>query len=177
MLSTFFFILLVAIAIFAAVVAMQPGDFRISRSTVISATPGKVFPLVNDFHKWENWSPWAKLDPAVVNTFEGPASGTGAIFRWSGNNKVGQGNMTITESRPRDLVLIRLEFLKPFKAVHAAEFNFKPQGNGTSVTWSMSGKNNFIGKAMGLIMNCEKMIGGQFEQGLASMKSLAEGNT
>jgi len=129
---------------------------------------------VNDFHNWEAWSPWAKLDPAAKATFEGPSTGTGAIFKWAGNKEVGEGSMTITESRPSDLIRIKLEFLRPFEATNSAEFTFKPEGNRTAVTWSMEGKNNFIAKAVCLFMNMDKMVGGQFEQGLAQMKAVVE---
>jgi polyketide cyclase/dehydrase/lipid transport protein len=129
---------------------------------------------VNDFHNWEAWSPWAKLDPAAKATFEGPSAGTGAIFKWAGNKEVGEGSMTITESRPSDLIRIKLEFLRPFEATNSAEFTFKPEGNRTAVTWSMEGKNNFIAKAVCLFMNMDKMVGGQFEQGLAQMKDVVE---
>ena len=174
MLKTILIVVPVILIAFGIVVAMQPADFRITRTATISAPPADVFAQVNDFSKWQNWSPWAKLDPAAKSTFEGPAAGTGARFRWAGNNQVGEGRMTITESHPSDLVRIELEFLKPFKATNTAEFTFKPEGNQTVVSWSMFGKNNFMGKAMGLIMDCDKMLGGQFEQGLANMKSVAE---
>jgi hypothetical protein len=165
-------VILIALGI---IVAMQPADFRITRTATISAPPAVVFAQVNDFSRWQNWSPWAKLDPAAKSTFEGPATGTtGATFRWAGNNQVGEGRMTITESLPSDLVRIELEFLKPFKATNTTEFTFKPEGNQTVVSWSMFGKNNLIGKAMGLFMDCDKMLGGQFEQGLANMKAAAE---
>lgn len=166
----------VAIVVLVAVIAMRPSDFRITRSASIVAPTAVVFGQVNDFHKWEAWSPWAKMDPTAKTTYEGPAAGNGAIFRWAGNNKVGEGNMTIIESRPNELVQIKLEFLKPFTATHTAEFTFKPEGAQTIVTWSMYGKNNFMAKAVGLFMNCDKMIGGQFEQGLADMKAIAEGD-
>ena len=129
---------------------------------------------MNDFHNWEAWSPWAKLDPAAKATFEGPSTGTGAIFKWVGNKEVGEGSMTITESRPSDLIRINLEFLKPFASTCAAEFTFKPEGNQTVAAWSMFGKNNFMAKTIHLFMNMDKMVGGQFEQGLAAMKSVAE---
>ena len=162
------------VVVFVAVVAMQPSEFRIMRTAAISAPAPAVFAQVNDFHNWEAWSPWAKRDPAAKATFEGPSVGTGAIFKWAGNHEVGEGSMTIIESRPSDLIRIKLEFLKPFRATNTAEFTFKPEGNQTSVTWSMSGQNNFIGKAMCLFMNMDKMMGGQFETGLASMKSIVE---
>lgn len=159
---------------FIVIVATRPADFRVARSITILAPPEVVFAQVNDFHKWDAWSPWAKLDPAAKNIFEGPTSGTGAAFAWAGNNEVGEGRMIITESRPNELIQINLAFLKPFKATNTAEFTFKPEGDRTMVTWSMFGKNNFISKAVGLFMDCDKMVGGQFEQGLAQMKSIAE---
>ncbi len=166
--------LIVIVGIFVAVVALQPSEYRVSRSATLSAPVSAVFAQVNDFHSWETWSPWAKLDPAAKTTYEGPSSGTGAIFRWVGNSDVGEGNMTITESRPSDLIKIRLEFIKPFPGVSTTEFTFKPEGGGTAVTWTMSGTNNFIGKAMCLFMNMDKMVGGDFEKGLANMKSVVE---
>jgi hypothetical protein len=164
----------VIIAGLVLVVAMQPTDFRISRSATIPVPASILFEEVNDFHKWEAWSPWAKLDPHAKNTFEGAPSGVGAIFRWIGNNQVGQGGMTIMESKPSQLIRIKLEFLKPFQATHTAEFTFKPSGDQTLVTWSMSGKNNFASKAFVLLMNCDKMIGGQFEKGLENLGSVVE---
>jgi hypothetical protein len=176
--NTMILYILIAVAViviaFIAVVASRPSDFRVTRSATIPAPAAVVFAQVNDLHKWQAWSPWARLDPAARNTYEGAASGTGAIFRWAGNNKVGEGSMIITESRPSGLVRFRLEFLKPFKATNTAEFAFKPEGNQTMVTWSMFGKSNFMFKAMGLFMNCDKMCGDQFEQGLANMKSVVE---
>ena len=164
----------VLIVLFVVVVALRPADFCVTRSASMAAPPAVAFVQVNDFHMWEAWSPWAKIDPAVKNTFEGALAGVGAGFSWSGNNQVGQGRMTITDSRPDLLVRIRLEFLKPFKATHTAEFSFRPEGGKTLVTWSMYGKNNFFSKAFALFVDCDKMLGGQFEKGLAQMKSVAE---
>src|ERR1700722_17774584 len=107
------------------VVAMRPGDFRITRSAAISAPAAEVFAQVNDFHRWDSWSPWAKLDPTMKQTYEGPPTGTGAIYSWNGNGKVGEGRMTMTESRPSDLIRIKLEFMRPFKATNTAQFTFK----------------------------------------------------
>lgn len=169
-------LILVAIAVIVliAVVAMQPTDFRITRTGTISAPASAVFAQVNDLHQWEPWSPWAKLDPEAKNSFEGPLSGTGAVMRWAGNKEVGVGSMTIMESRPDEFIKFKLEFLKPFAATNTAEFTFKTEGDQTTVSWSMCGKNNFLGKAMSLIMSCDKMVGGQFEKGLAAMKSVVE---
>jgi hypothetical protein len=162
------------ILVFLVVVALQPAAFRITRSTTIAAPPEVVFAQVNDFHKWDAWSPWAKLDPAMKQTYEGPPAGVGAIYSWVGNKDVGEGRMTITQSRPGELVGIKLEFLKPFAQVNATEFALKPDGNQTAVTWSMTGTNNFMAKGFGLFMNLDKMVGGDFEKGLAQMKLVAE---
>jgi len=162
------------IVVFVIVVATRPADFRITRTAAISAPPMVVFAQVNDLHKWEAWSPWAKLDPEARKTFEGPTAGTGAVFAWSGNDKIGEGRMTITESVPTSLIGIKLEFLRPFKATNTAEFTFKPEGSQTVVTWSMAGKNNFMTKAFCLFVNMDKMVGSDFEKGLAQMKSVAE---
>jgi hypothetical protein len=159
---------------FLIVVALQPSNFRITRSAKMAAPPAAVFAQVNDYHNWEAWSPWAKMDPDAKGTFEGPSSGIGSTFIWSGNDKVGQGRQTIIQSRENELIEIKLEFEKPFQATNTAEFTFQPEGDQTLVTWSMFGKNNFMGKAVGLIMNCDKMVGSEFEKGLASMKAIVE---
>ena len=164
----------VVVIVIVAIIAMQPSDFRITRTATVSAPPPAVFAQVNDFHKWEAWSPWEKLDPAMKKTYEGASEGTGAIYSWVGNNKVGEGRLTLTESRPSDLIRIKLEFLRPWKATNATEFTFKPEGNQTVVTWSMSGRKNFMLKAFGLFMNLDKMVGADFEKGLAQLKSLVE---
>jgi uncharacterized protein YndB with AHSA1/START domain len=164
---------IIAILFFVILVG-QPDDFTVVRSAIMTAPPATVFEQVNDFHKWDAWSPWAKLDPTCKNTFSGTAAGKDAGFAWDGNNKVGAGRMTITESQPPELIRINLEFLRPFKAANTAEFTFHPEGRGTAVTWSMYGKNNFMSKAFGLFVNCDKMIGKDFEKGLAQMKTVAE---
>jgi len=166
--------LAVLVVLLVVVVALQPSEFRITRTTTVAAPASALFAQVNEFHKWEAWSPWAKLDPAVRNAFEGAPAGAGAVFAWAGNSKVGEGRMTIVESRPNELVRIKLEFLKPFAATHTAEFTFKPEGDRTAVTWSMFGHNNFMGKAVCLVMNMDKTLGGEFDKGLAAMKSVAE---
>ena len=167
-------VVVVLVAVIAILAALQPSHYRIERSANINAPASVVFAQVNDFHKWEAWSPWAKIDPAMKQTYEGASSGTGAIYTWAGNNQVGEGNMTITESRSSDLIRIKLEFLKPFASTCATEFTFKTEGNQTAVTWTMDGDNNFMGKAFGLFMNMDKMVGGDFEKGLAQMKAVVE---
>jgi uncharacterized protein YndB with AHSA1/START domain len=174
MLPTILIIALAVVVILLIVVALQPAEFRVSRSTTISAPPAAVFGLINDFHQWDHWSPWAKLDPNATNSFAGSPEGEGAIFSWAGNKKVGEGRMTIMESRPFQLIRIKLEFLKPFTCTNTAEFQFKPHASGTEVNWSMYGRNGFMGKLFGLFMNMDKMVGADFEKGLASIKSQAE---
>jgi uncharacterized protein YndB with AHSA1/START domain len=156
------------------VIAVQPADFRIERSATIAAPPDEVFAQVNDFHAWQEWSPWAKLDLEAKNTYEGPPAGNDSVFKWSGNNQVGEGKMTIVESKPNELIRIKLEFFRPFAATNTAEFNFKPEANGTAVTWSMYGPNSFMGKAIHLVMDMDKMVGSNFEEGLAELKAKAE---
>src|SRR5436190_13618996 len=156
--------LAVVVIAFVAIAAMQPAEFSVQRAAVMPAPADAVFAQVNDFHNWEAWSPWAKLDPAMKQSYEGASAGIGAVYSWAGNSDVGEGRMTITESRPGELVRIKLEFLKPFAATNTAEFTFKPEGgNQTAVTWTMSGRKNFMCKAFGLFMNMDKMIGGDFE--------------
>jgi uncharacterized protein YndB with AHSA1/START domain len=162
------------VGVLALIVAIRPSEFRIERSTTIAAPAPAVFAQVNDFHNWQAWSPWAKLDPDVKNSYEGAPAGKGAVFAWAGNSKVGEGRMTLTESRPSELVRVKLEFLKPFTATNTAEFTFKPEGDRTTVTWSMFGHNNFISRAVFLFMDMDKALGSEFEKGLASMKSAAE---
>jgi hypothetical protein len=160
--------------VFVVFVATRPTEFRISRSATLDAPPNVVFAQVNDFSAWQAWSPWARLDPAAENFFAGPKAGKGAVFKWSGNSEVGEGMMTIIESQPDDLIVMRLEFNKPFRAINVTEFAFKPEGERTAVTWSMAGNRNFIAKMMGLFVNVDQMVGGQFEKGLANLSQAAK---
>lgn len=155
------------------VIATRPPTFHVERSTTIAAPPELAFAQVNDFHKWTAWSPWEKLDPSMQKTFEG-ASGSGATYAWKGNDKAGEGKMTIEQSDKNARIVIKLEFIKPFPATNTATFTFAPDGQGTKVTWSMDGNNNFMSKAFQLFMNMDKMVGGDFEKGLAGIKSVAE---
>ena len=167
--------LVLLIAILAVVVALQPNEFKVTRSITINAPPEKIFPLVNDFHQWAKWSPWEEKDPAMKRTFAGPEAGKDSVYSWVGNADVGEGSMTITESKPAELILINLQFKKPMESEAKTEFAFKPQDQATTVTWTMSGTNNFIGKAFCLVMNMDKMVGGDFELGLGKLKTVAEG--
>ncbi|HZR15807.1 MAG TPA: SRPBCC family protein [Verrucomicrobiae bacterium] len=173
MLVKILIVLAVLLVGFIIVVALRPSQFRIMRSALISAPPEVVFPQVNDLHNWEAWSPWAKLDPAAKGTYEGPAAGVGAVFGWSGNQNIGEGRMAITESQLNELVRFRLDFVRPFKGTNVAEFTFKPENGQTRVTWTMSGRYSFIPKAIGLFINCDDMVGKQFEKGLVELNTVA----
>lgn len=166
--------LLLAVVVLGLLVSRQPETFRVTRTIITHVQPFAVFSVVSDLQRWNDWSPWAKLDPNAKYAFEGPAAGVGAVFKWSGNKNVGEGKMTITETQSPNLVRIKLEFLRPFKAVNDVEFSFRPETSGTLVSWSMYGKNTFISKAMNLVMNCDKMVGGQFEQGLTALRDIVE---
>lgn len=173
MLPVLFALALVGI-LFIVVIAGRPDEFNVMRSVKITAPPEKVFSHVNELKKWDAWSPWAKIDPNCKMTYIGPCSGVDASYSWAGNKKVGEGKLTITESQPSSLIRLRLEFLKPFKATNTAEFKFTPEGGQTLATWSMIGKNNFFFKVFGLFMDCDTMVGKDFEKGLASLKAVAE---
>jgi len=175
MLKKILIALLALVAIFLIFVALQPSEFHVERTANMAAPPAMVFDQVNDLHKWEAWSPWAKLDPKAKITFEGPPSGTGTIMTWAGNNEVGEGKMTLAESRPNELVKINVDIVKPMEGSSTTEFAFKPEGDQTAVTWSMSGHHNFIAKAMCLVMNGKKMMSDMMDKGLANMKSMVEG--
>jgi hypothetical protein len=164
-------VLVVLIAGLAIYVQFQPDSYAVERSAVIPAPPATVFAMVNDFHRWSEWSPWENKDPQIKRTFSEPAAGKGAKYAWVGNDKVGEGDMTITESKPGELIDVDLHFIKPFEGRALTEFRFVPEGAATKVTWKMSGKNNFLGKAMCLVMNMDKTVGGDFETGLANMKA------
>ena len=167
--------LVTIVAIFAIVVALQPGEYKVSRTATINAPAAAVYANVNDFRKWEAWSPWAKLDPNATNSFEGPASGKGSKFRWSGNDDIGEGHMEILDSKQDEYVKMKLEFIRPMAGVCDTDFALKAEGNQTVVTWTMAGKNDFVSKAMCLFINMDKMIGGDFEKGLGNIKTIVEG--
>jgi len=162
------------ILVIVVVVSLQPNDYRVARSETINAPQSEVFPHVNDLRLMNEWSPWLEADPQVKQTYDGAAQGAGAIYTWNGNNKVGEGRMTIIESQPNDKIHIKLDFMRPFKSTADVEFTFKAQGDQTVVTWAMNGRKIFITKLFGLIMSMDKMIGGNFEKGLAKLKKIVE---
>lgn len=170
----FLLFLLIVIVGFVVFVATRPAMFRVERSATIGAPPAGVYAEIADFHRWPNWSPWEHLDPAMNRSLSGAESGTGAVYEWNGNDKVGQGRMTITGTQPDEQVAIKLEFIKPFQSTCVTTFDLKPAPEGTRVTWTMEGRNNFVAKAMGIFMPMDKMVGGDFEKGLGSLKQVAE---
>ena len=174
MIKKFFLGLVTLILIFCMIVTLQPAAYRIVRTTKIAAPAPAVFAQVNDFHNWPGWSPWAKLDPNMKITYDGPAAGPGAIYHWVGNKDVGEGQMTLLESKPNELVRIKLDFIKPFADTSTTEFTFQPDGDQTNVSWSMAGNRNFLAKAVCLFMNMDKLVGTDFEKGLATLKSQTE---
>jgi uncharacterized protein YndB with AHSA1/START domain len=166
--------LVVVLAAFALLVASRPAAFRVERSTTIAAPPEAVFPLVNDFHAWPRWSPYEDRDPSMARDYSGADAGEGAVYGWDGNDDVGAGRMTITESVPNERLAIRLEFLRPIVATNEVEFTFAPAGGATRVAWAMDGRNGFVGKLIALLMDMDAMIGADFEKGLASLRAAAE---
>lgn len=165
--------LLLAVA-FATVVWLQPDDYRITRSTVIAAPAAAVFPHVNDLHRWQDWSPWARLDPAANSAFAGPQAGVGASLRWDGNDKVGAGTTTITDSKPSERIATRTDFVKPFAGTGYSDFIFSQTGAQTNVIWTMTGTHSFVGKAMYLVTSMEATLGSEFENGLAQLRRVVE---
>lgn len=163
---------LVVIVALIGLIATRPSDFRVSRSRTVAAPADVVYGYVNDFHKWTEWSPWEKRDPALKREYSGPPAGPGASYHWVGNNQVGEGRMTITESRPPQSVAIRLEFIKPWTATNTAQFEFTPTSSGTDVTWTMTGTKNFMAKAFGLLVDVDKLVGTDFDRGLENLDTV-----
>jgi uncharacterized protein YndB with AHSA1/START domain len=166
-----FLLLLIVAMAFLALVALQPSTFDVSRTGTVSAPPAAVFALVNDFHRWSAWSPWGARDPRARMTFSGPASGPGSVCRWSGNDEVGEGKMTITETLPDERIRVRLEFIRPLAGKSDVEFDFEETPGGTQVTWSMNGRNSLVAKTMGLFVDMDRKIGGDMERGLANLRA------
>ena len=164
----------VVIGLLVIFVATRPSTFHVERSITIAAPADEVFARVNDLKAWRDWSPWEKKDPDMNRSFTGPESGTGAAYAWAGDKNVGEGRMTIERSERPTLVALRLEFFKPFEATNTAKFQLTPTPEGTQVTWSMDGHSSFVCKAVSLVMDMDKMVGTDFEAGLAALKSGAE---
>jgi uncharacterized protein YndB with AHSA1/START domain len=174
MLKTVLIAVVVVIAGILVFASTRPDSFSVQRTTTVHAPPDKVFALINDFHRWGEWSPWEKLDPEMKRTFGGPTAGVGASYAWTGNSKVGEGRMEILKTAPTSKVEIQLDFIKPFEGHNIAEFTLTPQGENTQVLWVMHGPAPFISKLMGVFVSMDSMIGKDFEAGLANMKAAAE---
>jgi hypothetical protein len=164
-------VLVVAVLIYAAT---KPDTFRVQRATRINAPPEKVFALINDYHRWGSWSPYEKLDPDMKRTYSGSPNGTGAVYEWEGNNKAGKGRMEIADSLPPSQVVIKLDFVKPFEAHNLVHFTLQPGGASTDVTWAMQGPSPYMMKLMHVFINMDRMVGKDFEVGLANLKAVAE---
>lgn len=166
--------LAVLIAVLLIIIATRAPTYRVSRSTTIAAPPSVAYAQIVDFHRWDAWSPWAKLDPAMKTTYAGPASGPGAAYSWTGNDKVGEGKMLITGAKPNEEVNIKLDFIKPFEGTSAVEFALAPSQGGTKVTWVMSGENGFVMKAFSLFHDMDASAGQDFDKGLLALKGVSE---
>jgi len=162
------------IAIVLVLAAFQPDTMIVERSATMAAPPAAVFAVVNDFRRWDEWSPWAKLDPEMKKTLEGPPTGVGAVYKWSGNNEVGEGTTTLMAAVPDQKVEMKLAFVRPFPGEADVQLSFVPEGDGTKVTWAMQSPQPFMSKVAGLFMDCEKMCGDQFLEGLANLKRVVE---
>jgi uncharacterized protein YndB with AHSA1/START domain len=167
-------VVLIVVAGILIYAATRPDSFRVQRSASIKAPPEKVFPLISDLKAWTSWSPYEKKDPAMKRSFGPVTAGKGATYAWEGDKNVGQGRMEILEATPPGKVVIKLDFLKPFEAHNTAEFTLAPKGDTTLATWAIYGPSAFVTKVMGLFLDMDKMIGKDFESGLADLKTLAE---
>jgi uncharacterized protein YndB with AHSA1/START domain len=167
-------ILALAIAAVLILAATKPDAFSVRREIDIKAPPEKIFPLINDFHQWESWSPYEKRDPAMQRSFSGAASGKGAVYGWEGDKNVGSGRMEILDSTVPTKIVIKLDFIKPFEGHNTAEFTMLPQGDTTRVSWLMHGPTPFIGKIMHVFINMDNMIGKDFAVGLSNLRRLTE---
>lgn len=167
-------VILLGIGLLLAVASTRPDTFRVERSIAISAPPERIFPLINDLRRWQMWSPYENLDPAMKRSYAGAPRGAGAVYEWEGE-KAGTGRMEITESLPARRIVIDLRFTAPFEARNVAEFTLTPAGGETQVTWAMYGPQPLIAKVMGMLFDVDGMVGEDFERGLASLKAAVEG--
>jgi hypothetical protein len=174
MLRTIAIIVVVAVVAVLVLAATKPDTFRVQRSARIDAPPERIFPLINDFHRWTAWSPYEHKDPGMTRTYSGPDSGLGSVYAWAGNSSVGSGRMEIVESSLPSRIAIKLDFLKPFEGHNVATFTMERAGDATTVTWSMDGPSPFLGKVMHVFVNMDRMVGTDFEAGLANLRAAAE---
>jgi hypothetical protein len=174
MLKTVGIVVVLLIGAVLAFAAMRPDTFRIHRSTTIKAPPEKIFPLISDFKRWGAWSPYETKDPNMKRSFGGAAEGKGSVYAWDGNGNVGQGRMEITDAAAPSQVAIQLDFTRPFEAHNRVVFRIVPNGEATEVTWDMQGPANYVSKLIGVFVSMDRMVGRDFEAGLANLKSIAE---
>jgi uncharacterized protein YndB with AHSA1/START domain len=174
MIKAILIVVVVLIAGLLVLASTKPDTFRVERSTTIKAPADKVFPLINDLRTWTSWSPYEKKDPAMKRTFGATTHGKGAVYAWEGNKEIGQGSMEITDSTSPSKVTLKLDFVKPFEAHNVVDFTLQPEGDSTKVTWAMHGPAPFISKVMQVLINMDKMVGGDFEAGLANLRAIAE---
>jgi uncharacterized protein YndB with AHSA1/START domain len=167
-------VLVVAVAAVLGLAATKPDTFRVVRTTSIKAPPEKIFALVNDFRAWGAWSPWENKDPAMKRSYSGPRSGKGAVYEWDGDKNVGQGRMEIADASPPSKVALKLDFVRPFETRNTVEFTMAPSGDATNVRWDMQGPVPYFAKIFHLFIDVDRMVGADFEAGLANLKALAE---
>jgi uncharacterized protein YndB with AHSA1/START domain len=171
-------VLAIAVAIVLVLASAKPATFRVQRAAVVQAPPERIFPLISNFHQWKGWSPWENKDPGMTRSYDGAESGKGAVYAWEGNKNVGSGRMEILEATSPSKISIKLDFFKPFEAHNTAEFTMLPRNSATgpmtNVSWVMHGPAPFVHRVMQMFMDFDKMIGKDFEAGLANLKSLAE---
>ena len=167
-------VLAIAIAILLILAATKPDTFTVQRATTVKAPPETIFPLINDFHQWGSWSPYETKDPAMKRSYRGAASGSGAVYAWQGNKNVGSGRMEILDASAPSKIVIKLDFFTPFEGHNTAEFTMLPQGDAINLTWVMHGPLVFMAKVMHVFINMDRMVGKDFEIGLANLKKLTE---
>ncbi len=177
MIKTLSYIAVVLVVVIAGILifaATKPDSFRVQRSASIKAPPAKIFALINDLHSHTAWSPWEKKDPAMKRTHSGTASGKGAVYEWDGNKDIGAGRMEIADSSPPNRLVLKMDFIRPFEAHNIAEFTLEPKGDTTYVTWAIYGPSPYMSKLMSIFFSFDKLIGKEFESGLANLKAITE---
>jgi hypothetical protein len=174
MLNTIAIVAVLLLGALLGVAATRPDTFQVRRATRVNASPAEIFPLINDLRRWSAWSPYERKDPAMKRTYSGAASGPGAVYEWDGNRDIGRGRMEITETSAPSRVTLKLDFIKPFEAHNVVEFTLEARGDATSVTWALHGPASYMSKVMGLFFSVERMVGKDFESGLANLKAVAE---
>ncbi len=166
-------IVVVIVAILGYAVSL-PDTFRVERSISIKASPEKIFSRINDFHRWAEWSPWENLDPHLKRTYRGLVPGAGSSYLWEGNDKVGAGSMEILVSEAPHKIGIKLDFIRPFEGHNTTEFTLAAKGEYTEVTWAMFGPSPYTSKLMGVFFSMDRIVGKDFETGLANLKTATE---